>query len=109
MTISAVPPTMPIKKFSNQMLAVLMIFSADQSLMRQVESHINLASEEINWDEIRKISFSPGHWAAVLVAYSVWTDQVFEGANVFEAALNMDRQLKRACIQALMLRWELKA
>lgn len=109
MSISVMPPTNPIKKFSPQMLAVLLIFSADPSLMRLVESHVDMAADEIRWDEIRKISFCSGHLGAVGIAYAVWTDQVLEGVPVFDAALSMDSRLKRACIQALSMRWGLKA
>lgn len=109
MSISVSPPTIPVRKFSNQMLAVLLIFSADPSLMRMVESHIDMAADVVRWDEIRKIPFSSGHFGAVTIAYAIWTDQVLEGTNPFDSALNMDLPLKRACLQALSMRWGLKA
>ena len=109
MTDTAIAQAQPPKRLSTQMVALLLIFSADAGLMASVEPFVDLTQNMVDWDQILKIPFSSGHWAAVLMAYSMWTDGVLEGSNPFEAALNMDRSLKRGCIQALELRWGLKA
>lgn len=109
MTNTAIAQSQPAKKLSTQMVALLLIFSADAGLMASVEPFVDLKQNMVDWDQILKTPFSSGHWAAVLIAYSMWTDKVFEGSDPFEAALNMDRPLKRGCIHALELRWGLKA
>lgn len=108
MTNLALAQTAPTKKLSTQMCALLFILSADPNLMAAVEPCVDLKTESIDWPEIRKRCASPGHLAAVSLAYAIWTDQIMEGCNPFELALNMDANLQRACLQALSLRWGLK-
>ncbi len=109
MTNLAVAQTTPTKKLSTQMCALLFIFSADSALMAAVETCVDLKTESIDWPEIRRRCASPGHLAAISLAYAIWTDQIMEGCNPFELALNMDAKLQRSCLQALAMRWGHKA
>ena len=90
---------------SIQMCAILIILSADAQLEKAVLPHIEFANESIFWDRIFNHPFGSGHRAALGFAYSIWTDEVMESSNPFSDALNMDAPLKRACLNALALRW----
>ena len=109
MTNTAPTQALPQRKLSIQMCALLLIFTADPRLMKSVEPFIDLKNEAYDWEQIRKIPMGSGHLAAVSLAFGIWTDRVLEDSNPFELALNMDRPLQRACLQALSLRWGLKA
>ena len=104
---SAIAPSPKTQKLSQQMCAVLILLSADSSLMKSVESFINLNTETINWDEIFKIPFGSGHRAAISWAYGVWTDEMRPSANLFDGALSMSPALQVATLQALAKRWGL--
>lgn len=95
----------PERKLSTQMRAVLLIFGADDHLMKAVSPFINLDTETIHWDQIFKIPFGAGHCAAVTWAYGVWTDGPRTRTNCFDAALSMTPNLQVAVLQALALRW----
>lgn len=92
---------------TTQMRAVLHIISADSSLEALAMPHIDLPNEKIVWKPIFKNLTSLHHRAAVLIAYSVWTDRVRSSANPFEAAVTMETPLKRACLEAIAMRWGL--
>lgn len=94
-------------KFSVQMRAVLLIFEADSYLKKSILPFIDIHNESIRWDQIFKMSFGSGHRAAVTFAYSIWTDEIRENSNPFEAALSMSIGLQQACLKALALRWGL--
>lgn len=94
-------------KLSVQMRAVLLIFEADPYLKKSVFPFINIQNESIRWDQIFRMSFGSGHRAAVTFAYSIWTDEIRENSNPFEAALSMSVGLQQACLKALALRWGL--
>jgi hypothetical protein len=97
------------KKLSTQMCAILLIFCADTVLMESIEPFVDLKTESIDWEQIRRIPFGSGHRAATSIAYSIWTDKILEGGNPFELALSMEKPLQRACLQALAVRWGLKS
>jgi len=103
----AIAPLASNQKLSQQMCAVLILLSADASLMKSVESFINLNTETINWDEIFKIPFGSGHRAAISWAYGVWTDEMRPSANLFDGSLSMSQALQVATLQALAKRWGL--
>ncbi len=107
-TAFALSQPQPSRKLSTQMCAMLLIFSADAGLMAAVEPFVNLQNETVEWEQIRKISFCSGHRAAIVMAYGIWTDEVMEGSNPFDLALNMDAKLQRACLEALCMRWGLR-
>ncbi|HEY8272047.1 MAG TPA: hypothetical protein VIG33_14245 [Pseudobdellovibrionaceae bacterium] len=100
--------SIPQRKLSTQMEAVLLIFKADPYLMESLKSFINLDTETIHWPQIFKISFGSGHRAAITMAYGVWTDELRPGSNPFDAALSLPPKLQIAVLQALALRWGLK-
>jgi hypothetical protein len=95
------------KKPSQQMRALLCLFSADPFLLDRVKPFIDLERESIHWDQIFKINFGSGHRAAVTWAYGIWTDEQRPRVNIFDAALSMDSRLQTAALQALALRWGL--
>lgn len=105
MTNTALSQTVPARKLSTQMCALLMIFSGDASLMDAVEPFVDLKLESIDWVGIHSLPMGSGHKAAVAFAYGVWTDEVLDGYNPFGLGLSMERPLQRACLQALALRW----
>jgi hypothetical protein len=90
---------------SIQMCAVLIILSADADFEKAVLPHIEFATESIFWERIFSHPFGSGHRAALRFAYSIWADEVMAGSNPFSDCLNMDAPLKRACLNALALRW----
>ena len=95
------------RKLSQQMQAVMMIFNADEHLMKAVAPFINLETESIYWDKILKIPFGSGHKGAVRWAYGVRTDEMPKG-NCFDGALSMSSLLKVGVLEALWLRWGLR-
>jgi len=97
----------PVRKLSQQMRAVLLIFNADPYLMSTVGPFINLETESIYWDKILKLPFGSGHKGAVRWAYGVWTDEMPKG-NCFDGALSMSPFLQVAVLEALCLRWGLR-
>jgi hypothetical protein len=90
---------------STQMRAVLTIFAADPSLMGIVSKHINRELESISWEPIFKFPWGSGHRAAIVFAYSLWTDQMRPRANPFDAAVTMDHALQIAILRAFAIRW----
>ena len=97
----------PERSLSTQMRAVLLIFGADRFLLEAVKPFIDYREENIFWDHIWKIPLCRRHKAAVLFAYAVWRDETRPKSNLFDAALSMNLSLKRACLDALALRWGL--
>lgn len=91
------------------MRAVLLIFSADRFLLEVIKPHVDCASDSIDWDQIWQIRLCAGHKAAVAFAYGLWTDQLRPKIDLFDMALSMGPGLKRACLEALALRWGLSA
>jgi hypothetical protein len=100
--------TLPTRKLSTQMRAVLLIFNADPYLMEAVSPWINLETESIYWDKIFKLSFSSGHRAATLWAYGIWTDSQPPRGDIFDAADSLSSNFKVAILEALCLRWGLR-
>ena len=96
------------RKFSQQMVAVLMIFSADTFLMEAVRPHINLETESIDWTSIFQLPLSAGHKAAAMWAWACWTDEQPIQGNCFDGALNMTANIKVAVLEAMCLRWGLR-
>jgi hypothetical protein len=99
--------TRPLRKLSQQMQAVMMIFNADEFLMEAVSPFIDLDTETIYWDKILKLPFGSGHKGAIRWAYGVWTDDMPKG-NCFDGALSMSPFLKVGVLEALCLRWGLR-
>ena len=94
-----------IREPSLQMRAVLTVIAADRDLIRVSLAHIDRSNEAINWDNIFKQHLSSGQRGALLIAYALWTDEVKRGFALFDLALNMEVDLKCACLRALALRW----
>lgn len=94
-------------KLSTQMRAVLMIFNADPYLSECVQPYVDTERDSICWDPLFKMGFGSGHKAAVILAFSIWTDEVRENCNPFDAALSLSPGLQMASIKALALRWGL--
>ncbi len=95
------------RKLSQQMRAVLIVFSADSNLMRVVRPHIDLERESIDWERISDIPFCKGHRSAVGWAFALWRDEKPK-INCFDGALSMSSLLKVAVLEALCLRWGLR-
>ena len=98
----------PNQKISVQMRAVLSIISSDPFLMDAVLPFIDFKNEAIEWDEIFRLPLSSGHRGACQWAFSLWTDNIRENANPFEAALSMDSNLQSGILKALKLRWGIR-
>ena len=101
----AIAPSPTNQKLSKQMCSALILFSADATLMRSVESFINLDTQTIDWDEILKIPFESGHDAAVSWAYGIWTNKIRPGANLLDDSFSMSAELQVAVLQSLAKRW----
>ena len=97
----------PVGKLSSQMCAVLRIITAESNLSDAAFRFINIHDDSIDWESIFALDLDPGGRAAVQIAYAVWTDQLKPGCNLFEDALNMTPDQKRACLKALGMRWNL--
>src|ERR1700730_17906534 len=97
----------PVGKLSRQMCAVLRIVTADQHLSDAAFRFINLQDDSVDWEPIFALDLDPGNRAAIQFAYAVWSDQLNPGSNLFEDALNMTPDLKRACLKAIGMRWNL--
>ena len=100
-------PNLFKKAPSMQMRAVLHIVSADQALEALLMPYIDLKNESIDWTSIFKLALSKNHLSAVLIAFCVWTDRARSKTNPFELAMEMEQNLKRACLEALAIRWGL--
>ena len=92
---------------SMQMRAVLHIASADPVLEAMLMPHFDLKNEAIDWTPIFKLALCKNHRSAVLIAFCVWTDRARSKTNPFELAMEMEQTLKRACLEALAIRWGL--
>ena len=99
--------TTSVRKISQQMRAVLLIFNADPYLMEAVTPFINIENESIAWDKILKLPFGSGHKGAIHWAYDIWTDEMPKG-NCFDRALSMSPFLQVAVLESLCLRWGLR-
>ena len=97
-----------VRTISNEMRAALLIFNADEYLMKQVAPFIDIERDSINWNVILKMAFGSGHKAAILWAYAVWTDDQPERGECFDVAHSMSPHLKIAVLEALCLRWGLR-
>ena len=97
----------PVGKLSRQMCAVLRIVTADQDLSNAVFRFIDIQNDSVDWEPVFGLDLSAGNRAAIQIAYAVWTDQLKAGTNLFEDALNMTPDLKRACLKAIGMRWNL--
>ncbi len=97
----------PVGKLSSQMCAVLRIVTAEPHLSDAVFRFINIHDDSIDWEPIFALELGAGNRAAIQIAYAVWTDQLKAGSNLFEDALNMTPDLKRACLKAIGMRWNL--
>ena len=96
-----------VKKFSQQMRAVLLIFNADPFLMEAVAPYVNFETESIYWNNILRLPLSSGQKTAVRWAYGVWTDEQPKG-NCFGGALSLSAHYQVAILEALCLRWGLR-
>lgn len=64
--------TLPKRKHSLQMQAVLRVLKADPYLYDCVSPFINFDTETIYWNEIFRMDFGSGHRGAVTWCYSIW-------------------------------------
>ena len=92
---------------SMQMKAVLMILRADLDLLCLVDQFLDLSTETIFWDKIWKLPLLSHQKAALVFAYSLWTDEIKPRCNPFEMAFLMNFQTRKACLNAMALRWGL--
>jgi hypothetical protein len=95
------------RELSQQTLAVMMIFNADEFLLNAVSPFINVETETIYWEKILKLPLGSGHKGALRWAYGIWTDEMPKG-NCFDGALSMSPFLKVGVLEALCLRWGLR-
>jgi len=103
-----VVPFVPIfRESSMQMKAVLMILRADLDLLCLVDPFLDLYTETIFWDKIWKLPLLSHQKAALVFAYSLWTDEIKPRCNPFEMAFLMNFQMRKACLNAMALRWGL--
>ena len=98
-------PAKPDKKFSNEVLSVLLIMSADFYLQESTRQHINVADKAINWSALFKLPLSEAHKAALIWAYCIWNEEIPSGMNPFAVATAMGPELQRAILEALKFRW----
>lgn len=103
----SIPNSAPARKYSRQMCAVLTLFAADEVFYAAVMPFIDFQDESINWKRINALSLHSGHRAIRDWAYSLWRDELPDGQNPFESALNADAEVLRAVLQALAIRWKL--
>lgn len=103
----SVPSSAPASKYSRQMCATLTLFAVDEVFYAAVMPFIDFQNESINWKRINALSLHSGHRAIRDWAYSLWRDEIPDGQNPFESALNADAEVLRAILQALAIRWRL--
>lgn len=96
------------KKMSQQMRAVFAIISADPELIRIAGPHIDPDKDRIDWDTIFKYPWGSGHKAVLAWSFALWRDETHPQINLFDGALNLDCALKKAVLEALMIRWNLE-
>lgn len=101
----AVNQSQSVQKISTQMRAVLAIFSCDSFLTDFIGKAVNFENDSVDWDQIFAAELNSSQYAACQWAFSLWRDDIRDQANVFEAALSMDSNLKTAVLRALRLRW----
>lgn len=89
------------------MCAVLRIITADQVLSDAAFRHVNILADSIDWEPVLRLDLGPGHNAAIQFAYAIWSNQIRPNCQLFEEALSMSPELKRACARALSIRWNL--
>lgn len=99
----------PNHKFSQQMIAVLLIFSADPYLIEATRPYVNLETQVIDWDRIFQIPFGSSSKAATMWAWACWSGQQPTQGDCFEMGLSMSSNLKVAVLEALCLRWGLRS
>lgn len=97
----------PRHRYSTELRAVLRIIESDDFLVRNVLPFIDCERESIAWDRIFSMSFGSGHYAAVAMAYGIWTDHQRAGCDPFDMAFSLGPNLQRAVLSALALRWGL--
>lgn len=95
----------PVGKLSPQMCAVLRIITAEQLLSDAVFRFINIQDDSIDWDAIFSLDLGASYLAAIQFAYAVWTDRLKPDSHLFEDALSMSPELRRACLKAIGIRW----
>lgn len=89
---------------SNQMKAVLTIFSADPELMDGVRPYVDFDLETVQWEPIFKTDWSAAHRVAVDFAHSIWKNDPCLEANPFEAVLTIGPRVQAAILKALTMR-----
>ena len=100
-------PPRPRRWYSTELRAVLRIIEADDFLARNVLPFIDCERESIEWDKIFSMSYGSGHYAAVTMAYGIWTDHLKAGCDPFDMAFSLGPNLQRAVLSALAIRWGL--
>lgn len=89
------------------MCAVLTLFAADEGLYQVLMPFIDFKNESFNWETIHSLPLSASGKAVCDWAYSIWRDEIPEGRNPFESALNLEVHFSRAILKALSIRWGL--
>ena len=97
--------SIPVGKISKKMCALLRIITTEQAISDAVFRYIDLKEEAVDWESVFALDLEPGCQTAIEFAYAVWTDQLRPGSPIFEKALAMSPELKKACLQALKIRW----
>ncbi len=97
--------TVPTRKMSTQMNAVMTIVSACSDLTQVAGPFIDLQREEIKWDLIFKQCWSSSQKTALSWAFALWRDEPRARFNIFDGSTLMDQELQVAVLKALTIRW----
>ncbi len=95
-----------MRSLSPELAAVLHLFSHDEELRTKALPHVDAERRLVNWPSVFESDYGSGHAAAVLWAYSLWTDTA-SVPDPFSIAFSMDAGLRRAVIRALAIRWSI--
>jgi len=105
MTAAISPQEQKEKTLSPEILAALIIVSADFYLQQSTKQYIDLKDQTVQWEQLFRLPLTDGHRAAIGWAYSIWNQAPHPTCNPFETASSMDSELKKAVLRALALRW----
>ncbi len=95
------------EELPRELRAVLMIFNADEELMRKALPHVDIKRQSVDWYSISRNPFGGGHSGAIAWAKAIWSDQLPEGVDPFDRAFAMGASLQTAVLAALRERWGL--
>ncbi len=96
----------PVKKLSVQMCAVFRIVTADQVLSDAAFRYINILDDSIDWEPVLALTLTQAK-ARRFNSPTRFGPTRSSQHQLFEEALSMSPDLKRACVKALGIRWNL--